>query len=47
MSDMIEASPITTRHGQAGTTGLLRYLLGSATALGLLFGMFLLAGFQF
>lgn len=47
MSDMIEASPIATRHGEASNTGLLRYLFSSSLALAMLFGLFLLAGYEF
>lgn len=46
MDRMIPAAPVTTRHGKTGRVGTLRYIIGSIVGLSVLFGLFLLAGFQ-
>jgi hypothetical protein len=47
MDRMIPAAPIETRHGKSAKIGTLRYVMGSLLALAVLFGLFLLAGFEF
>ena len=46
LSHMIEAIPLATKHGQSSKVGLLRYVVGSAVALAVLFSLFLLAGME-
>ena len=43
---MIQAIPLATKHSESSKVGLLRYILGSAVALAVLFSLFLVAGME-